>query len=219
MDGEKTSSASLGLPIGRGMQSLTANPVRLVAAIAVVAVLGGGFFILTSTRGGSSGSTSEPQLLHQSTGLTHRHKPVAHKPTTRTTATKHPGARRAHARPVHRTSVAPSGLPWSVQDALAHNAVVVVAVVSPKVPVDELTLAEAKAGASQGNAGFVEINAYNQTQIGPFDSVIATSANPAILVLHGPKDVSIQVPGYADRQSVMQAVDDARMLRAAATAN
>ena len=198
------------------MESLTANPVRLVAAIAVVAVLGGGMFIFKSTSSSSSGSsaTSVPKLLHAS--AKHRHKPV-----TKTTAPKHTTRTRTHvhARPVHRTAVAPSGLPWSVQDALAHNSVVVVAVVTPKVPVDELTLAEAKAGAKSGKAGFVEVNAYSQKQIGPFDSVITVSANPAILVMRGPKAVTIQVPGYADRQSVMQAIDDARILRAATAAS
>ncbi|MFL5926359.1 MAG: hypothetical protein ACJ77E_05440 [Gaiellaceae bacterium] len=197
------------------MQSLTANPVRLVAALAVVAVLGGGMFVLKSTRSGSSASstTSQPRLLH--TSAKHMHKPV-----TRTTA-QHGGKTRIHvnARPVHRTAVAPSGLPWAVQDALAHHPVVVVAVVTSKAPVDQLTLAEAKAGAHSGKAGFVEVNAYSQHQIGPFDSMITVSANPAILVMRGPKAVTIQVPGYVDRQSVMQAIDDARILRAATAAS
>ncbi len=197
------------------MQSLTANPVRLVAAIAVVAVLAGGMLVLKSTRGGSgsSSSTAGPQLLHPSAkGL--------HKPAAKTTAAKHvaKNGTRGHSRPVHRTAVAPTGLPWSVQDALAHNSVVVVAVVSSKVPVDDLALAEAKAGAKSGKAGFVRVNAYSQKQIGPFDSVITVSSNPAILVMRGPKAVTIQVPGYADRQSVVQAIDDARILKATAAA-
>jgi hypothetical protein len=194
------------------MQAVTANPVRLVALIAVVAVLGVGMFIFTTTRSGSASSTSEPQLLHKSIG--HRHKPVVHR-----TAPTHATHTRTHvkANPVHRTALAPSGLPWSVQDALAHNSVVVVAVVTPKVPVDTLALAEAKAGASSAKAGFVQVNAYKQSQIGPFASVITVSANPAILVMRAPKAVTIQVPGYADRQSIEQAVDDARITKPAQT--
>jgi hypothetical protein len=96
--------------------------------------------------------------------------------------------------------------------------VVVVAVVTDKTPVDQMTLAEARAGAKSARAGFVRVSAYSQRQIGPFDSVITVPSNPAILVMHGPKTVTMQVPGYADRQSVMQAVDDARILKAATAA-
>ena len=209
---QKASRASLELPIGRGMQSLTANPARLVAVVAGVAVLAGGMLVFKTTRGGPSTASSEtPHLLHQSVGLAHAHKPAT--ATHVAMRGNHP-----HTRAVHRTAVAPSGLPWKVQDALSHNSVVVVAVVTSKTPVDQMTLAEAQAGAKSAKAGFVRVNAYSQRQIGPFDSVITVSANPAILVMHGPKTVTLQVPGYADRQSVMQAVDDARILKATTAA-
>jgi hypothetical protein len=194
------------------MQSLTANPTRLVALIAGVAVLAGGLFVFKMTGGGSSSAaSSSPTLLH--TSVLHKHAPSVHGRSTPTHVTRKAPQ---HARPaVHRTAVAPSGLPWSVQDALAHNPVVVVAVVSPKVPIDALSLAEAKAGAKSEKAAFVEVNAYSQKQIGPFASVITLSSNPTILVMRAPKDVTLQVPSYVDRQSIMQAIDDARITKPA----
>ena len=146
------------------MQSLTANPVRLVAAIAVVAVLAGGMLVLKSTRGGSArlvrdGRAAAAAYLGEAPAR------AGGEDDGGEARREERGARTLRG-PVHRTAVAPTGLPWSVQDALAHNSVVVVAVVSPKVPVDEMALAEAKAGAKSGKAGFVQVNAYARSRSG-----------------------------------------------------
>jgi hypothetical protein len=216
------------------MQFAAANPARLVAILAVAAVVGGGFFVFKATQGSSSTSPSQPKLLHASTGsgLAHLHAPGAHKTVTHTRmkhvtpaqttpghTAKHTTAKAVH-RPaaVHRAAVAPSGLPWSVANALKRSPIVVVAVISPKSIVDEYALAEAKAGAKLQHAGFVEVNAYSQRQIAPFDSTITVSANPAILIMKRPTQVTLQMPGFADRASVEQAIDDARISASAPTA-
>lgn len=189
------------------MQLAAANPVRLVALVGVVALLGGGMLVFKMATGGSS-TESVPALLHQSVG--HRVKPkphvsklVIHKPvkTTHKPAVK----------PRHHPAVAGNGLPWALAHALAREKVVVVAVVSPKSHVDGLALAEAKAAALKSGAGFVQVNAFQQSQIGPLASKITLDSNPAILVLRRPMEVSIQISGFADRDSIVQAVDDARV--------
>ena len=192
------------------MQQLAANPVRLVALVGVLAVVGGGMFVLKTTRGGSSSGTAEPKLLH--TSAPHRHKPVTAKPVT---------AKPAHAKSVarrrHHPAVAANGFPWTVAHALVKSPVVVVAIVSPKSRVDDVALGEAKAGAAKADAGFVQVNAYQQAQIGPLASKIQIASNPAILVMRRPTEVSIQIAGFADRDSIAQAVDDARHAAAPTT--
>jgi hypothetical protein len=188
---------------------LAANPVRLVALVGVLAVLGGGMFVFKATQGGSSAS-AEPTLLHTSAK---GRKPV-HTTKPKPVATK-PGTHKPAARPKHHPAVAANGLPWSVARALVRNPVVVVAVVAPGSHIDDVALGEAKAAAAQTNAGFVQVNAFAQAQIAPLASKVQITSSPAVLVMKRPTDVTIQIAGWADRDSIAQAVDDAR--EAAAT--
>ena len=196
------------------MQQLAANPVRLVALVGVLAVVGGGMFVFKTTQGGGSSATAQPKLLH--TSAPHRHTPVTAKP-------KPVAAKPAHAKPVARAkpkphpAVAANGFPWAVAHALVKTPVVVVAIVSPNSRVDDVALGEAKAGAAKADAGFVQVDAYKQAQIGPLASKIQITSNPAILVMRRPTEVSIQIAGFADRDSIAQAVDDARYAAASTT--
>jgi hypothetical protein len=174
------------------------NPVRLVAIVGVVAALGAGIFVLKSAKGGGSDTASESTLLHTSVG--HRVKP------------------KPHARPAHRTTPKPvpvlfpatAGFPRSVRVALAKNPVVVISVVAPRGRVDDLAYREAIAGAQASHAGFVRINAYRQAEIAPLEAKVDVRGNPALIVMKRPAVVSIQIDGFADRATVIQAVTDAR---------
>ncbi len=185
------------------MQFAAANPIRLVALVGVVALLGGGMFVFKATQGGSSSVSHEPTLLHTSAK---HHRPVT-KP--RRVATK-PKPHRPAVRPKHHPAVAANGLPWSVAHALVKNQVVVVAVVAPGSRIDQVALSEAKAAAAETNAGFVHVNAYAQAQIAPLASKVQITSSPAVLVMKRPTDVTIHIDGWADRDSIAQAVDDAR---------
>jgi hypothetical protein len=176
------------------MQRALENPVRLVALIGVVALIGGGLFVLKSTRGGDA-SASTPKLLHTSAkghARTKTHRPAA-KP-----------------KPAHVSPVAANGLPRPVAVALARNPVVVVSVVAPKGRVDALAVAEAKAGAAKAQAGFVRINAYRQAEIAPLQTKTGIKDNPAVIILRRPTQVTLAVQGFVDRDTVVQAVADAR---------
>ena len=194
------------------MQQLAANPVRLVALVGVLALVGGGMFVFKATQSGSSSSdSSAPTLLHQSA-------PKHHKPVTTKPVTANPGHKPVAVKPKPHPAVAANGFPWTVAHALVKNPVVVVAIVSPQSAVDEVALGEAKAGAEKANAAFVQVNAYKQSQIGPLASKVDITSNPAILVMRRPTLVSIQIAGFADRESIAQAVDDARVAAAATPA-
>jgi hypothetical protein len=193
------------------MQQLVANPIRLVAMVGVLALVGGGMLVFKMTQGGSS-ATAEPKLLH--TSAPKHHKPVT-KPVNAKPVAKPPHGKPVATAPKKHPLIASNGFPWAVAHALVKNPVVVVAVVSPNSRVDEVALGEAEAGAQQANADFVQVNAYKQSQIGPLASKIQISSNPAILVMRRPTTVSIQIAGFADRDSIAQAIDDARHAAAA----
>ncbi len=185
------------------MQLAAANPVRLVAVVGVLALLGGGMFVFKATQGGSSSASQQPTLLH--TSVRHHHPVTKPKPV----ATK-PKPHKPVVRPTHHPAVAANGLPWSVAHALVKHPVVVVAVVAPGSRIDQVTLSEAEAAAAQTNAGFVKVNAYVQAQIAPLASKVSITSAPAVLVMKRPADVTIQINGWADRDSIAQAVADAR---------
>lgn len=184
------------------MQIASANPVRLVALVGVTAALAAGVFVVKSTAGGASSSTSssEPKLLHATVG--HR----VHRTTVRHTTRK-------HARPAR--AVAANGLPRAVADALVRNSVVVVSVVAPRGAVDGIAVREAQAGAAAAHAGFVRVDAFRQSQIAPLQAKVGIKDAPALIVLRRPVTVSFEVSGFVDRATVVQAVADARAAAAA----
>jgi hypothetical protein len=179
------------------MQLAVENPVRLVALVGAVAVLGGGLLVLKTTQSGNA-TASQPKLLHTSVGPRARHhrKPVQ---------PKH--------KPVHRAPVAANGLPRAIADALAKNPVVVVSVVALRGRVDQLAFREAQAGAAAAGAGFVRINAFQQAEVAPLDAKVDIRGNPTLIVMRRPDEVSIQIDGFADRATIVQAVADARTPR------
>jgi hypothetical protein len=179
------------------------NPVRLIAILGAVAALGGGMLILKSTRGGGESAASQPKLLHTSVGHRVRHHA---KPTA--SPGHHAGRKRAP-----RLSPATVGLPRSIRVALAAHPVIVVSVVAPRGRVDELALREAVAGAKAAHAGFVRINAFRQADIAPLESKVDVGGNPALIVMKRPAVVTIQVDGFVDRDTIVQAVVDARTAR------
>src|SRR5580765_1989635 len=121
------------------MQFAAANPVRIVALVGVLALLGGGMFVVKATQGGGGGSTTAdtPTLLHTTTKHVLRPHPVATKPA----------AHRHVVRPKHHPAVAANGFPWAVAHALVKHPVVVVAIVAPHSRIDQIALGEAKAAA------------------------------------------------------------------------
>jgi hypothetical protein len=183
------------------MPFAAANPVRLVALVGVVAVLGVGIFVMKGLQGENE-TAAQPHLLHTTIGKhAKRHAPAAGKKT-------HRPARK----PVNRSPVAANGFPRSVADALLAHAVVVVSVVAPRGRVDELSVREAQAGAAAAGAGFVRINAFNEAQIAPLDAKIDVhGGNPVLIVIRRPGDVSLQVDGFVDRDTIIQAVTDAKL--------
>ena len=91
----------------------------------------------------------------------------------------------------------------------AHKVVVLV-VYSPGSAVDSLILSEARLGASDVNAGFVSVNAQKEKMIGDLALTYDLRQTPAVLVFRPGPELMKKLVGFADRQTVAQAAQDAR---------
>jgi hypothetical protein len=202
--------------------------VRLLALVGLVAAfaLGGGLLLL-SKQSSSSAATPKihplyPHKRHHARAGVRLVKKAAHKPVRKAT---HPSQkpRRKHVLP--RPAVV-DGMPRALALALRNNQVVVVSLYTPRSSVDQLALAEARAGAAAAGAGFVGLNVVNERDSHAFTRFLATVPNaddrllddPAVLVFQQPKSLFVRLNGFADRDTVAQAAQNALLSAVAAAA-
>lgn len=196
--------------------------VRLLALVGLVAAfaLGGGLLLLSKQQSSSSAATPKIHPLYPHK----RHHARAHKAARPVRKTTHPvqQPRRKHVLP-QPTVI--DGMPGALALALRNHEVVVVSLYAPRSSVDQLALAEARAGAAAAGAGFVGLNVVNERVSHAFTRFLATVPNaddrllddPAVLVFQQSKSLFVRLNGFADRDTVAQAAQNAR-LSAAATA-
>jgi hypothetical protein len=208
---------SLSIPDSRGQPSnrtadrrhrsrmnttLSPQQLRLAAMLGLlfVFVVGGGMYVLGQKQQTSTPAVSLP--AHQ-TGTT-----AAPGATTGTPAAKPVAKPRTSApRPVR---IATHGLPLAVAKALLRHRVVVVSLVTPGVDVDTLARDEAAAAASAAQGGFVSLNVFRQANGAPLLKKLGVVEAPAVLVVMRPARIFAQLDGFADRDTVRQAVANAR---------
>jgi hypothetical protein len=186
--------------------SLNVSPqIRLVALVGALAAAGLGAFMFT-TRGAPSSVDSA--ALPKIKPLYHGRKVAAHPapPKKQTVApTRHVAPKTPSKPPV----VATNGLPIVLVQALARHPVVVVALYDPQARIDGISLAEAQAGAAVAGAGFVPLNVLDTQQAGPLMKLLGVLPDPAVLVYRRPGDLAARFDGFADRDTVAQAVTNA----------
>lgn len=102
------------------------------------------------------------------------------------------------------------GLPLVLARALARNPVAVVALYDPSAELDELAVAEARAGAGDAKAGFLAINVFNEPQVRPLTQLLGVLNSPSLLVYKRPNTLFVRIDGFSDRQTVAQAAGNAR---------
>jgi hypothetical protein len=102
------------------------------------------------------------------------------------------------------------GLPIVLSRALAKSSVTVVALYDPSAALDELALAEARAGAAEVKAGFVAISIRKENQVRPLAQLLGVLGSPAVLVYERPNTLYVKLDGFADRDTVAQAAANAR---------
>jgi hypothetical protein len=103
----------------------------------------------------------------------------------------------------------PNLLPAPIRRALAHHRVVVVALYDPNATIDGAALAEARAGAELGGGVFVPIDVRSRA-VDSLNARYGAVHDPAVLVLNSPNSVVVRIDGFADRDTVAQAAQNAQ---------
>lgn len=116
----------------------------------------------------------------------------------------------APARPKPRKTVAQNGLPLAVANALKTHSAVVVALYTPEGKLDPIGFVEAKQGAALAHAGFVGINVLDSRTAAPLMTKLGVVLRaPTVLVFKRPGDLATRLDGFADRETVAQAAQNA----------
>jgi hypothetical protein len=218
-------------------------PIKILALVGLVAVLGLGASTLVLGHGSPAVRTSTAQP-HSAAGLTTPATtpavPAKHTATTPHVATrKHATATKKHATPAitptktatkaHAKAATPThgktaahratsgnlvyeDLPKQLQWQLARHRIVVVSLYNPNADVDAISVAEAHAGATDTKAGFLLVNVLDDRIAGLLTGLLPGGGllpDPGVLVYRAPGDIMVRLNGFADRDSVAQAVANA----------
>ena len=195
--------------------------VRILAAalLLAVAALAAGFMLLGGSPSSSQAAVKTIKPLHP----VNKAAKKAAKPKAKVPAKKlAPKPARKVAKKVAKPK-GPSvinGMPAALARALASHAVVVVSLYAPRSSVDAMATDEAKHGAALAGAGFVAFNVADERIVSPLTSLLTgaqTAADrvldgPAVLVFQRPRTLFVRFNGFADRDTVAQAVANAASL-------
>ena len=204
-------------------------PLRIAAIVGAFVVLGGGYFVFGP--GKPKSTTTEHRLIRHPHGLnsfgrktvaTKKAAPATAKETAAAPQAKHAAAPvtkpKVVAKPVAKAKPKPvttpkparaklvAGLPDELAAALEQHSVVVVSIYNPRANDDQIAVAEASAGAALAGVGFVGLSVLDQDQIGGVTRAVGVLDSPAVLVYERPGRVIGQLHGFADRETVAQAV-------------
>jgi pyruvate/2-oxoglutarate dehydrogenase complex dihydrolipoamide acyltransferase (E2) component len=187
-------------------------PVRIFALVAALAAVGGMLFVFTSGRG--SAAEADLALPPVAAAAAKPAKaPVVHKTAAAKAAAKaKPATPRAPTKAAPKKVVPklpPTGFPVAVDRALANHKVVVVSLVVPGSPIDELAAGEAKAGAKLGGAGYLALNVLNERVAQALLAKLDGPKEPSVLVFKHTGEVALALEGFVDRETVAQAAANA----------
>jgi hypothetical protein len=205
-------------------------PVRYAALLALLGavLIGGGMTMLG--HGGSTAAATPHVIKHhpfglgsktQTTAAPQKHSSHATKPKTTTPkatphvaaapkATPHAAAApKAPEQPAAVLAAIAAGLPNPLAAALGRKQVVVVALYNPYSDVDGIAFAEARAGARIAGVGFVGLNVLSEAQVGKLTQTLGLLPDPGFLVYARPGTLVAKISGFADKETVAQAAQNA----------
>jgi hypothetical protein len=181
-------------------------------AVALLALVGG-YTLLGGSAGPSSAAVRTIKPLHPvKKQQAAKAKPAA-TPKKVATAVKVKPKRKPAATVI-------DGMPAVLALALRSHRVVVVSLYTPGAGVDAMATAEARHGAMLADAGFVSFNVADEKVVSPLSSLLTGAPTPADRVLDGPAVLVFARPaalfvrfnGFADRDTVAQAAENAATL-------
>ena len=172
--------------------TLSTRQLRFVVLGVLFVVVAGGYLAVTHK---SSTKTSTARTT----------------PAATTPARTAPAPTKAHAHAVAPVKLNTHGLPVKVALALRKHSVVVVSLIQPGAEVDQVSAAEAQAGAAEMNAGFVQIDVNHQRPGTAVLRKFGVLSTPATIVVKRPGvATSVFKTSFVDRDVIAQAVADAR---------
>jgi hypothetical protein len=217
--------------------ALSVSPaIRVVALIGLLLALGAGGAM--RFMGGSGSDSVSSVVPSRNAAIVHaksvaaRASARAKHPTAAATAATHKAATAkpaatAHAKAAAKTTAAApkpvpvatkpapaatavsSALPVPLGLALTANPTVVAIVYNPQSEVDGIAVAEARAGAALSGAGFVALSVLSQRDVGKLTEQLGLLPDPAVLVFTRPSHLAAQLDGFADKETVAQAAQNA----------
>ena len=188
-----------------------------IAGLAAAVIGGVGSFLLARS-GGETTPVASAAVLQQRAAAARQATPAKAAPATKPTPKAAKAAKAAQAKPAAKAApeakepkptVAPNGFPLSLAAALNRHEVVVVSLATPGGRVDELALAEARAGAAAAGTGFVALNSLDELQGGALARLIGVRKTPVLLVYSNPDTLALTIDGYVDAATVAQAAQNA----------
>lgn len=181
------------------MTTTLSPPIRILGIVGILAAAALGLLLFMQSR--SSHSVAATPItsgtLHSSTKTPAVHQ-TANRPALRP------------ATPTAPKIVLLPGLPIPIAHALRYSKVVVVALYSGGAAGDRAALAQARLGAHSAHAGFAAVNVLNE-QIAKkgLDKYVGTASSPAVLIVRRPGKIVNRFDGWADRDLVAQAAQNA----------
>jgi hypothetical protein len=189
-------------------------PIRYAALLGLLAALlvGGGMTVLG--HGESSVATPHvikhhpfgPGVKKKGTVAPKKHSATATKPKAAQAVTPAP---KAALRPSAVAAALAAGLPNAIATALGRHQTVVVSLYNPYSEVDGIAFAEARAGAKIAGVGFVPLNVLSEAQVGKLTQMLGLLPDPGLLVYIRPGTLVARISGFADKETVAQAAQNA----------
>jgi hypothetical protein len=189
-------------------------PVRYAALLGLLAavLIGGGMTML----GHRESSVAAPHVIkHHPFGPgTKKHATTSAKEplskAAKPTATPNiPAVPKAPEVPSAVVAALAAGLPNVIASALGQHATVVVSLYNPYSQVDGIAFAEARAGAKIASVGFVPLNVLSEAQVGKLTQMLGLLPDPGLLVYIRPGTLVARISGFADKETVAQAAQNA----------
>ena len=189
-------------------------PIRYAALAALLAALliGGGMTML----GHGESSVAAPHVIKhhpfgagvnkKATVAPKKHSTNAAKAKARPSV---PVAPKAPVQPSFVTAALAAGLPNAIAIALGRHQTVVVSLYNPYSEVDGIAFAEARAGARSAGVGFVPLNVLSEAQVGKLTQMLGLLPDPGLLVYIRPGTLVAKISGFADKETVAQAAQNA----------
>lgn len=189
-------------------------PIRYAALLALLAavLVGGGMTML----GHGESSVAAPHVIKHhpfGPGLKKKATVAPKKHSTKAAKAKAtpnvPVAPKAPSQPSVVIAALAAGLPNVIATELGRHQTVVVSLYNPYSEVDGIAFAEARAGAKSAGVGFVPLNVLSEAQVGNLTQMLGLLPDPGLLVYIRPGTLVARISGFADKETVAQAAQNA----------